>query len=403
MAQRTHTHWPGPSDGEDFDLLPAGAELPCHVTGAAPVAARIVMCGFGGAGLLSAFLLLLSGDDGDAFGAVIFGVVGLAMLTFARLLTRGTSLRITPEEVECTDLHAFRPTRWREPVSAYEGVLRRVTVRQETDDRRLLYEVLLQHPEDPRKNVKLYSSMTDAGFLDRHRHYARAFGLPTLTETEDGVERVAPEELDRPLPARAIAGVHGAIPPAGPPPDDLSIEIRGDTVTMRTRRRTPLRYLIIGPACVTGGGWWIHWAWAGLGGAAPIVLSGLLLGALFGLLLVACGLWLVAVRLTIVQVLRICPGRVESWHQLGDRAFGHLAMDSSCVREVTGGVHGAHALLRALGLLSLGGPPACPPAVNILGKDETIVFGHVLSKESRRWVRQCVLSVLAAGDPQESG
>jgi hypothetical protein len=400
MARTTSTNWPGPGDGENFDLIPDGAELPREVTGR--VTKRWLAAWF--------FCLLITGATGKALVTVlgmfpgggrglIPAVVGVALLIAGWMSSRRSHLRLTSEEVECTDVSRLRGMRWREPVSAYRGVLRRVRSGKGMGRLRVLSETVLQHPYDVRKHVKLSSADSEDGFIERHRRHARTFRLPALTETEEGIEAAPFEKVEEPLVARSTGGPQAdAVLPASPP-GDLSVDVQGAAVAMRTRRSTSRSTLVIGLLSPVWCAWMISAMWVGTAGIPGIIRAVMAVSTAVLLLLTAFCLGCATIGLTVRQVLRVTPKRVESWHEVGERAFGRVSLGAREIEAVTLQKQGQHPLSRALGLRGPMGNSPCGPTVAIYGSREAIAFGHVLSKESRRWVRACVLSILAAGDP----
>ena len=409
MARTTNTRWMEPQYGEDFELIPPGTELPYTAERRGPIGPALILSVMALAALLIAARMFTS-NQGAGFvlrilGPAVLATVGLGLLVVCWFLMRSGKLRITPDGVQFEPLDGVGTAWGEEPTSAYKGVLRSVKVTEEGDNdgTTVRYVLVLQHSSNPRKNVLLYSATSEHGLLLRQRHYAHLFNLPALIETEDGLERIAPEDLDKPLAERARTGVHGALPPAGPPPRNLAVRIEGDTVTMRTHRRALRASVVVGAVITAVGIWFSLGAWADLrrgGGAGD---PDVVLGLAFGLIVLVVGLAVAAAGMIVVHVLRASPERIESWHEVAGRAFGRVSMNTRDAREVNVVPHGIHPLARALGLDGAVGGVACGPVVVISGRASTITFGHALSKEERRWVRECVLSVLAASGPEDAG
>ena len=185
--------------------------------------------------------------------------------------------------------------------------------------------------------------------------------------------------------------------PVGDAPAALRVTVEGSVLTMRTRRRPHPVAVIIGLVFAGIGAfvlletWTNTFEWAGL--------FGLTVGAIIGGGFTAIGLGLPLARVVIVQVLRVGPDRVETWHVIGPHAFGRSGISADLVREVTLGKPPVHPLQKSLGLKGKGpGNATGGPCVNVVGEECTLSFGHVLRKESRAWVRDCIVAILTGGE-----
>ena len=169
----------------------------------------------------SAFSAYWGRDDWFLFlascGFCLFGVLNLVMA----VVGAGYRLEVVfkPDEVVYRSRWMGREMAWREPLSAYKGVLLREEQSRRggvgnADTTRTLHFLELAH-DDPAKTVPLYYQEGGTPPRELQYRFAKRFRLPVLAQ--DSGRDVA---LD-------------ALPPAvrdpGPPPSGVRIETRGDT------------------------------------------------------------------------------------------------------------------------------------------------------------------------------
>ena len=85
---------------------------------------------------------------------------------------------------------------WREPFSAFQGVLWHEEMRGTSKNRTLHQVIDLSHATDEARTVCLLDSQRSDGVRKAWEDAAGLLGLPALRETADGVERREPGELD---------------------------------------------------------------------------------------------------------------------------------------------------------------------------------------------------------------
>ena len=132
-------------------------------------------------------------------------------------------IKVHPDFVKVTE-QGLNARNWEEPVSAFEGVLRR----RDTETRGsgqhsytvTVHLVELIHP-DEKKTLRLYKADEEEGIRKLWEDAARALNLPALDETADGVVARAPEDLGKSIRELAAEGKVSvdfdadALPPKG--------------------------------------------------------------------------------------------------------------------------------------------------------------------------------------------
>jgi hypothetical protein len=397
MRSERRIHWPGPSKGQDFDLMLEKVGLPYEESARShPIAGSLLLAVAAAVGVLYVWAVATSIPLLDAYVDLLF-VVEPILVGGGLYFLRHRKLRLTAEEASWESLQAEelswksvpsdlwpRRTKWVEPISAYAGILRTVADGEGSREGTVFHELVLHHAGDAGKCVKLCSLPNEAGLLHRQERLARLFGLPALSQDGSGVEAIAPQDLHKPLLQRVQEGSVQPAVRAGEPPRRLRLWVQGDAMLMRGRRAIRLGCLLGGFLLVGLGAFFTASAWS-----FPWVRPW---GAAFGLL----GLALAFLPVVIVQYLRVSPDGVESWHGLGPLRLGHLDIEAASVRQVTVGKAGYHPLLSALGSGARTGLPT-PEAVNVTSPFRTISLGWTLPPEARQWVRDCIIAVLASG------
>ncbi len=114
-------------------------------------------------------------------------------------LIRSETIRIDRDGVEVEVKGPVRTTRWRDKLSAFEGVRRRTVSERDGTGRRARrvtrHLVELVHRDDD-KTIRLHASAVDDGVRALWEQAARVLDLPALDETATGTTVRAPGDLD---------------------------------------------------------------------------------------------------------------------------------------------------------------------------------------------------------------
>lgn len=113
-------------------------------------------------------------------------------------LGKRQTIEIHRDLVRVTEKGLFA-TKWDEPVSAFEGVLRRKDTQITGGEHVSMvtyYLVELVHP-DTKKTLRLYQANKEVGIRKLWKDVACALDLPALDETVEGFVARAPEDLDK--------------------------------------------------------------------------------------------------------------------------------------------------------------------------------------------------------------
>lgn len=128
---------------------------------------------------------------------LIFPVIGVGLLLFGvhsliwrrRIAFDGSAFTVAE--------HGLRGTRqWREPLSAYQGVMRHTRHVRTKNSSYTLYMIDLVHPDSDRK-INLYTDTRKGGFREKWEEFSRRLALPALEEGEGGVVRREAADLDK--------------------------------------------------------------------------------------------------------------------------------------------------------------------------------------------------------------
>jgi hypothetical protein len=153
---------------------------------------------WGGAPVLG----LLSELQAGRFGAetllfLIFPVIGVGLLLFGihsliwrrRIAFDGSAFTVAE--------NGLRGTRqWREPLSAYQGVMRHSRRVRTRNSSYTLYMIDLVHPDSDRR-INLYTDTSDSRLREKWEAFARRLGLPALEKGEGGMVRREAGDLDK--------------------------------------------------------------------------------------------------------------------------------------------------------------------------------------------------------------
>lgn len=154
---------------------------------------------WGGAPILGFLSTLQSGGFGvESLLFLVFPVIGLGLLLFGvhslvwrrRIAFDGTAFTVVEQRLKGTKA-------WREPLSAYQGVLRHTRRVRSRNRSYTLYMIDLVHPDGDRK-INLYTATTETGFRGKWEAFARRLGLPALEAGAGGMVRRDAEDLDKP-------------------------------------------------------------------------------------------------------------------------------------------------------------------------------------------------------------
>ena len=142
-----------------------------------------------------------------AFFDVVIIAVGVGIIISLLVsYVRYKKIIVNDDKVEIVHRPFLGPKRgYVEKISTYEGVRYRIEFYQFGFLNKNRYIVELYH-RDPAKIVPLYISMSDKHVRRIWEYYAKAFNLPTLVTTDEGLVRRNVEDLDKSLITLAKAG-----------------------------------------------------------------------------------------------------------------------------------------------------------------------------------------------------
>ncbi len=155
----------------------------------------LVWGGFPSVGLLS---LLRQGQTGpEALLFLLFPLIaaGLILYGVQRLLWRRT-VAFDGTTFSVTERGLRGVKRWREPLTAFQGVMRHKRRVRTKNRSYTLYMVDLQHRDDER-TINLYTDTSDRGFREIWEDYARRLRLPAFEEGDAGMVRREAGDLDK--------------------------------------------------------------------------------------------------------------------------------------------------------------------------------------------------------------
>lgn len=216
----------------DLSALPVEA----HQTGSRFGAMFLILFaliwgGFPAVGLVS---VVQSGDFGpEAFLFLLFPAIGLAILAYGihNLIWR-RSIAFDGRDFSVAERGLLGGKSWTEPLSAYDGVLRKTKRVKTKNSSYTLYMVDLIHP-DPDRRINLYTDTSDAGFRSKWEGYARQLNLPAFEESDGGVVRREAADLDKSVGELVREGkVEVDYAVLSRPAEGLATDIEGDTVVI---------------------------------------------------------------------------------------------------------------------------------------------------------------------------
>lgn len=185
--------------GWDFDLsrLPATGERTGGIF--AGLFFIVFACLWGG---IPTVALLQNGADileqPAGFAAFLFPIaaVGLILLGLHFIRFR-KSITIDRYFVAVEQRGLFGVREWREPLSNYLGVLKRVERRSSRKSKRTYYIVDLKHRTDDKKTINLYTARSDRELREKWEQFARQLQVPALEQGADGPVARKAEDLDK--------------------------------------------------------------------------------------------------------------------------------------------------------------------------------------------------------------
>jgi len=128
---------------------------------------------------------------------LVFPVVGVGLLLFgAHILIWRRRIAFDGNAFTVAESGLKGTKQWREPLSAFRGVLRHTRQVRTKNRNYTLYMIDLVHPNSDRR-INLYTSTQEAGFRTKWEDFARRLALPALEEGTGGMMRRDAEDLDK--------------------------------------------------------------------------------------------------------------------------------------------------------------------------------------------------------------
>ena len=378
---------------QSLNLIPPGQELPFQ-TLRKSIAVGIVVIVFSllwiAASLAVIVWVLLRGGLSPMVLLPLLPVgigVGLFLLG-VWLLTSVKEWTFTKEAVACHARSAFGRKEWEEPLTAYRGVLSKSEYHSggKNHPSYTLYKLSLVHPAEKRRSVQLYCSSSREGFRREHERYARLFGLPALEETDDGVVERSPDELDKSVQELATEGrLKVQFDPSAPLPGKR-LAVRTDEQFLHISTRavlSPVLAVAFGLDALMGTALLVVGLTNALGVRAPLIAVGALM-AVVGLV----GCIVAAVVRLVRPQLSVSPDEVRKryvtpWGSFSEQKIPAAQVEQAVVGKPTSGTGGN--------------------VVRVESDEQAIEFGAGLSDAEKRWVRDCVISVIIAGSGASAG
>jgi hypothetical protein len=153
---------------------------------------------WGGFPTVGLFSLIRSGDMGaEAFLFLLFPAIGLGILAFGiRNLVWRRSVSFDGRNFSVTERGLLGGKSWTEPLSGYDGVLRKTKRVKTKNSSYTLYMVDLIHP-DPDRRINLYTDTSSGEFRAKWEEYARQLNLPAFEEGDGVAVRREAADLDK--------------------------------------------------------------------------------------------------------------------------------------------------------------------------------------------------------------
>ena len=197
---------------------------------------------WGGFPTIGLFSMLQSGDlGGEAFLFLLFPVIGIGILAFGlhNLLWR-RHIVYDGKTFSVTERGLLGTKSWTEPLSSFDGVLRKTKRVKTKNSSYTLYIIDLVHP-DPDRRINLYTHTSDSGFRAKWESYARSLDLPAFDEGDGGIIRREAADLDKSVGELLREGkLQVDYDILSQPAEGLATDFEGDTVVItRTGPQNP--------------------------------------------------------------------------------------------------------------------------------------------------------------------
>lgn len=190
----------GGGRGRHWQIDLSSPPVEAHQTGSRFGALFLILFAlvWGGFPTVGLFSMLQSGDMGaEAFLFLLFPVIGLGMLAFGiHNLVWRRRIAFNGKAFSVTERGLLGTRSWTEPLSSFDGVLRKTKKIKTKNSSYTLYMVDLVHP-DPDRRINLYTHTSDAGFRAKWEGYARLLDLPAFDEGDGGIVRREAADLDK--------------------------------------------------------------------------------------------------------------------------------------------------------------------------------------------------------------
>lgn len=315
-------------------------------------------------GIMLAFTLLFM---------LVFVAFGLLAIFFGLylVLNKGATL-ISRTTVEYTGRGLFGPKHWVEPLSNYQGVVKKFTY--DVEDSTVSYKIVLKH-RDRNKNITLFhTSSADGEALRDHswEQFGRVLGLPLFEETADGLTPAGPGSLQK------LAAEYATRPYR--------------TATIQLGKKAILERTVNGLR-VTHAHYWGCWRGL-LGMTMCLAFLGLAYCFSKGKANGQAGnIWIFWVVMTFfllitfslfitdlftVEELFIQPGKVEYWRRYGRRIMTHKAIVLTHVKQVAVKKDPKN--------------PALGPSLWLEDGHNKVQFGIQLSKDDKVALKEYILA-----------
>lgn len=363
--------------GWDFDLsrLPATGERTGGIF--AGLFFIVFACLWGG---IPTVALLQNGADileqPAGFAAFLFPIAAVGLILLGLHVVRfRKSITIDRYFVAVEQRGLFGTREWREPLSNYLGVLKRVERRSSRKSKRTYYIVDLKHRSDDKKTINLYTARSDRELREKWEQFARQLQVPALEQGADGPVVRQTEDLDKTvtelLDEGRIAVDRSAL---GAETEDVTISEEDGGVAITRKRPTtslfggllavtfPLIFVVVGFS-IDDAFWWAGWIFG-------------FVGVLFEVLFVAAVVWDRIAR----QRLVVTPDAIRRYEML---PWGETKGRSLPVSEI-----------ETIDLARRRDDDERRLALHIVSDTRTLKFGAGLPRQTLETVRNTVLAKL---------
>jgi hypothetical protein len=373
-ASKTSAFW------ATVDLAPDAGGLPfTAVRGSSGTTLKALMAVLLVGALLGGVVALALSGRGVPVARVVapavLALIGVgAFLAFMLFATARQTWEFDESHVHHVREGVLGRREWSEPLSAYRGVLKKQELRSTGKSSYMVYMVQLLHEGDKKRTVTLYQSLKKGDLRRKHEHCARLFGMPALTETEDGMEERHPDDLDKTVRELVADGIlQVQFDPSVPPPGKrLALRVDGDSLAVQVK------------AGAIGAVRWVLPVIMASIGVVMIAVSFLpdppVAIMYAGVALVAGAALLAWALAGLREELRVAPGEVRKWWTWRGKRFAEHAVRGAEIEEV-------------IIAEPLGGKGT--KTVQAVSEADTVHFGRALNAAERRWVRDCIIAVIS--------